>query len=515
MINTLEKLNENYNSKYNYLKLLSVVFDENSLLTTITFLYPYQIEEITKEDRGEIYNFFKELLSLKGELKLKYKRSFLDSRLIIDEVIEYFKNNKKGIFPYINIDNISSSYEGLDVVVSLNLNQDILSMLDEVELANSLKAHLEKNFIANIKIDIKENEETLPEEIDFIDPPAQKIAKTKRYEVKIEKKIIGGDILPKPEYISEIKSPKSSVILAGVITNKNRKTFIQKKGKNAGKEKSLYTFILKDKEAGSIECVYFCSKTHEKDMEALDDLFMILCLGDVKHGINGKLTYYIQKISIATPVELINQTYSEQEETKFIHNKVVFPETLTRKQQANLFEVKARYNDFIMKNDIVVFDIETTGLDPENCEITELGAVKIEKGEITEKFSSFAKPKFPIPEEVQRLTNITDDMVRYAPRIEDVVYDFYEWSRGCVISGYNIIGFDMKFINKVAKQIDLNFDNEVIDAYIVARQSSLRTTNFKLGTVVKALGLTLNDAHRAYNDAYATAQVLMELNKAK
>ncbi len=515
MINTLEKLNEKFNNKYNFFKILSVVFDEEALLTTITFLYPYQIDEIPTEDREEIYDFYKDFLALKGDLKLKYKKSFLDARLIIDEVIEYFKNNKKGIYPYINIDNISSSNIEQDVVVSLKLNQDILSMLDELELSNSLKNHLEQKFIANVKIEIFENEETLPENIEFEDLPIQIKSKTKRYEVKVEKKVIGGDILPKPEFISDVKSPKSSVIFAGVINNKNCKTFIQKKGKNAGKEKSLYTFNLKDKEAGSIDCVYFCPKTHEKDMEALDNLFMILCLGDVKHGINGKLTYYIQKISIATPIELIKETDTCEENPQFIHKKVVFPDILQRKQQANLFEVKAKYNDFIMKNNIVVFDIETTGLDPENCEITEIGAVKIEKGEITERFSSFAKPKFPIPEEVQKLTHITDDMVRYAPRIEDVVYDFYEWSRDCIISGYNIIGFDMKFILKVAKQINLTFDNEIIDAYIVARQSSLRTTNYKLGTVVKALGLTLNDAHRAYNDAYATAQVLMELNKAK
>ena len=77
------------------------------------------------------------------------------------------------------------------------------------------------------------------------------------------------------------------------------------------------------------------------------------------------------------------------------------------------------------------------------------------------------------------------------------------------------IYFDLKFIRKVAEKIGVTFDNEIIDALIVARQSGLRLGNFKLGTVVKALGLTLVDAHRAYNDAHATALVLMELNKSK
>lgn len=513
MIDTIEILNEKFNNKYNYLKILNVAYDMDTLLCVITLLYPYQIEEITAEDKNEISKFYQEFLSLQGEVKVKFKRSFLDERLIVDEVIEYFKNNKKGIFPYISMDNIHSFYQGQDVTLNLTLNQDVLSLIDEFELMNDLKQHLEKLFIANVTVNIQENEEVLPNEIiaDDIIPTANK---TRRYDVKIEKKIIGGDIIPKPEFIKDNKSPKTSVILAGVISNKIRKTFPQKKGKHKGEEKAFYTFTLKDKDCGSIECVYFCAKSHEKDMEALDDLFMLLCVGDIKYGLNGKLTYYVRKISTASPIEEIIENDS-MPEIGYTHKKVVFPDIVPRKQQTNLFEVKSKYNDFIMKNNIVVFDLETTGLNSDICEITELGAVKIEKGEITERFSSFAKPKFSIPPEIQELTGITDDMVAHAPRIEDVIYDFYEWSRNCVISGYNIVGFDMKFLKKVANSIGLNFDNEVIDTYIIAKQSKLRASNYKLGTVVKALGLTLNDAHRAYNDAYATAQVLMELNKLK
>ena len=106
-------------------------------------------------------------------------------------------------------------------------------------------------------------------------------------------------------------------------------------------------------------------------------------------------------------------------------------------------------------------------------------------------------------------------MVEFAPKIEDVIIDFYNWSRGCIISGYNIVGFDMKFLTKVASKIGLKFDNEIIDTMIVVRQSKLRTTNYKLTTVAKALGIDLTDAHRAYNDAHATAKVLMELHKLK
>ena len=505
-MDTIEKLNAKYDGKYNFLKLLSVVYDEETMLCTITFLYPYQIEDLPAEIRDDVLIFYKEFLNLNGEIKVKFKRSFLDPRLIIDATIEYLSENSKSIFPYIDRDNISSSHNEQDVILNVKLNQDVYSLIDDIELANNLRIYLEKQFIANVQVNIMANEETLPDEIEHI---AEKV---KRYEIKIEKKVIGGEIVPKPEYIVDIKSPKLAVILAGFITKKERKTFIQKKGKRAGQERILYTFQLKDQE-GTIDCVYFCGKTHDKDIEALDDLFMIACVGDVRRGINGKLTYYIKKLSIASPIEKKEITIVD--EKGYVHKKVVFPDILPREQQENFLEEKAKYNDFIMKNNIVVFDIETTGLDPDICEITELGAVKIEHGEVTERFSSFAKPKFSIPDEVQELTHITNEMVSNAPRIEDVIYDFYEWSKGCFISGYNIIGFDLKFVKKVADIIGIKFENEIIDTFIVAKQSKLKTSNYKLGTVVKSLGLTLTDAHRAYNDAYATAKVLLELNKLK
>lgn len=515
MIDTIELLNKKYENKYNYLKLLDVVYDKDVSVCTITLLYPYNIVDIDSNDRQEIINFYQEFLSLKGQLKLKFKRSFLDEVLIVDEVVEFFKNEKKGLIPYIQKNNISSVQNDLAVNIKLSLNQDVLALIDEFELQNEIKKYIEKRFIAVVNVEIVENEEVLPEEIvaEDIIPQAKK---ARRYNVKIEKKLIGGDIIPQPEYIGDNKNPKEAVILSGFISNKNMKTYVQKKGKRAGQERNLFSFNLRD-ESGNIDCVYFCGKTHEKTMDGIEDLFMVIMVGDLKLGLNDKLTYYVRKISLASPVEEKISAMIEEykEEKEFIHKKVVFPETIQRNTQGNLFEEKVKYNQYIMDNNFVVFDLETTGLNPEECEITELGAVKIEHGEITERFWSFAKPKEPIPKEVELLTNITNDMVADAPKVEDVVYDFYEWSRGCIISGYNIIGFDMKFLKKVADRIGVKFDNEVIDAFIVARTSGLKTGNFKLGTVVKALGLTLKDAHRAYNDAHATAEVLMELNRLK
>jgi DNA polymerase III epsilon subunit family exonuclease len=381
-------------------------------------------------------------------------------------------------------------------------------MIDNHDLKTLILEYLDRKFIANFDINIYENDESLPNEIDEVDIPSAK-PRVRRYKVEIIKKLIGSDIIPMPEYIEDNKKPKSSVIFAGFLNGIAKKTFKIKKGKKAGQDKAFYTFTLVEDDANKINCVYFASQTAEKIFDKLEEAFYVLCVGDLKYGLDNKLTYYINKISLATKC---NEEIIEEQEM-INHKKVVDIDILPRSDQENLFDVPPVYNDFIKNNNIVVFDIETTGLDPNTCEITEVGAVKVEHGVVTERFSSFAKPTSPIPQEVQDLTHITDEMVADAPKIEDVVLDFYDWCRGCVISGYNIINFDMKFINKVAENVGVKFDNEIVDTINVVRKSSLFLPNYKLGTVVKALDITLNDAHRAFNDAYATAKVLLKLNE--
>ena len=118
-----------------------------------------------------------------------------------------------------------------------------------------------------------------------------------------------------------------------------------------------------------------------------------------------------------------------------------------------------------------------------------------------------------IPYEVSELTHITNDMLEDAPPIEHVIKQFYDFSKDCVLCGHNVIGFDIKFIRRFGSYYDLTFDNDIIDTMNEARVSKLKISRFNLGTVTKALGIELVGAHRAWNDAYATAQVLLKLNE--
>lgn len=110
----------------------------------------------------------------------------------------------------------------------------------------------------------------------------------------------------------------------------------------------------------------------------------------------------------------------------------------------------------------VVFDIETTGFNSVNDRIIEIGAVRVVEGEIKETFSEFVNPERPIPYKITQLTTITDDMVKDAGTIEEILPQFLKFCEGSVLVAHNA-GFDTGFIRENAKRLNLPYDHTVVD----------------------------------------------------
>lgn len=160
----------------------------------------------------------------------------------------------------------------------------------------------------------------------------------------------------------------------------------------------------------------------------------------------------------------------------------------------------------------VVFDIETTGFSPVVNKIIEIGAVRVENGAIVDKFSTFVNPKVPIPFRIENLTGINDNMVLDAPDIETVLPKFLEFSEGAVMVAHNA-SFDMSFIehNCVLQGIELEFTTA--DTVAMARFLLPGLNRFKLDTVAKAVGVSLENHHRAVDDAGCTAEIFVKFVK--
>ncbi|MFD1066260.1 PolC-type DNA polymerase III [Oceanobacillus locisalsi] len=184
--------------------------------------------------------------------------------------------------------------------------------------------------------------------------------------------------------------------------------------------------------------------------------------------------------------------------------------------EANLVDdgVPIAYNesDRSLKEDTyVVFDVETTGLSAVYDTIIELAAVKVKDGEIIDRFESFANPHHPLSQTTTDLTGITDDMVKDAPEVDDVLKEFHAWMGDDILVAHNA-SFDMGFLNQGFKRIDYaKAANPVIDTLELARFLITELKNHRLNTLCKHLGIELTQHHRAIYDAEATGYLLWNL----
>jgi len=158
-------------------------------------------------------------------------------------------------------------------------------------------------------------------------------------------------------------------------------------------------------------------------------------------------------------------------------------------------------------DEIIVFDLETTGLSPQTCAITEIGAVKYKNGEVIEKFSEFVNPNMPVPEEIVKLTGITDEMVKDAPSIELVLPKFLEFAGNHVLVAHNA-SFDISFLRAAAEKYNISFTPTYLDTVSLSRYLNPEMKSHKLNNLAEHYNLGDFDHHRAFEDAHMLALIL-------
>ena len=162
-----------------------------------------------------------------------------------------------------------------------------------------------------------------------------------------------------------------------------------------------------------------------------------------------------------------------------------------------------------LDDEYVVFDIETTGFSPLYNKIIEIGAVKVSKGEIIDKFSTFVNPEEPIPYRIEQLTSINDGMVIDAPTIDKILPEFLKFCEDAVMVAHNA-DFDMSFIISEGKKLGIERDYTIVDTVALARMLLPHISKYKLDNVAKALNVSLENHHRAVDDAGCTAEIFVK-----
>ena len=175
----------------------------------------------------------------------------------------------------------------------------------------------------------------------------------------------------------------------------------------------------------------------------------------------------------------------------------------------DLTEIAVNAGEQSLDDTYIVFDIETTGFSSIRDRIIEIGAVKVVNGEIVDRFSTFVNPERPIPFEITGLTGITDEMVMGAPAIGTVLPQFLEFAGDGVLVAHNA-GFDVGFIEQNCREQGLNDRFIYVDTVALARVLLPTLSKYKLNIVAKALNISLENHHRAVDDAGATAEIFVK-----
>ena len=163
-------------------------------------------------------------------------------------------------------------------------------------------------------------------------------------------------------------------------------------------------------------------------------------------------------------------------------------------------------------DEMVCFDIETTGLSNRTCKIIEIGAVKIKGGKITDKFNIFVDPECHIPEEITRLTSITDEDVKGAPKEREALEQFFAFVGDELLIAHNA-NFDIGFIRVAAERQEMPFNNPYLDTVGLSRYVNPELKNHKLDTIVEHYKIGDFHHHRASDDAEVLARIFIEMLK--
>ncbi len=165
-------------------------------------------------------------------------------------------------------------------------------------------------------------------------------------------------------------------------------------------------------------------------------------------------------------------------------------------------------------NSYVVFDLETTGLDPnKGCSIIEIGAVKLVHGKIVDRYDRFVNPKVAIDDDIIRITGITNEMVENADSEETVVKDFINWCSGNILVAHNA-KFDLSFIKMAYLKYRLGrFNFDVIDTLGLSKFLAPYERYHNLTCLMERYNITWDEDkhHRADYDSEGTALVFMAM----
>lgn len=458
-------------------------------------------------------------------------------KLISDEFNLYISVNYTGTF---EVEENSEEYKAAIQDAQEKINRENLQKAaefyqEEVETAEKREEKHAEN--TTVEIEVREGKFATPQIIQSSIRP-------------LYGRSIRGKMIP----ISSISGDSGRIVVWGDVFD------IEKKVTKSG-DKNIFTIDITDY-TGSTTAKVFNSIKESAVIDNIKKGDTIVVQGDVEYDkyagelvVNARSIGTAQKVKVVDNAEkkrvelhmhtnmsqmdavtsagdLVNRAYQWGHKAVAITDHGVaqaFPDAMKAADKINkdeekikiIYGVEAYFMDDLVESvkgdadtgfdgTFICFDIETTGLSAARDKITEIGAVKVENGIITDTFSTFANPEMPIPQKIIQLTGITDDMVKDAPSQSEAVGAFLEFAGDNVLVAHNA-PFDTSFIAKACEDMGREYNYTSIDTVAISRAILTDIKNCKLDTVAKFLRLGDFNHHRATDDAEMLARIFINL----
>lgn len=492
---------------------------------TVKFLVSAFDHKALTENKDAVAKIESAVAGLFGGIKteVKFVKTYADEAVVRNKVLEYFNSSNAMIFRKLNAKTLIIGVADGVIRVEFRFDSAVCTMLETGTQLDGLRFALERAFMEKVDVAVTPVEADEEDDEEYFNPTtAQASASLRLVDVKIGSKLYSKgkieNINQMPNYIADIKTAGENIVLCGKMSGMARRKYKNKKydpnDPKSLEELPIISFYISDG-TGRMETVCFPKPEEADKLEKLTrEGDEVVCIGRVAlSNYSGNLNYTVNAI-FSCKIDYDSIHEAERMPVPERYETVKPKPYKTVSSFGFLDDGMAAVEEYMKDKTFVVFDLETTSTQIATTEIIEIGALRIQGGEIT-SFSTLVKPTEHIPEGATAVNHITDAMVAFEPAVEKVIPDFYKFVEGAILVGHNIDGFDIPIIRRVGAKQGYYFDNDSMDTFLMAKQYMPQRRSFSLENIARDYGFTHTDAHRALSDVEANFELFKELLRLK